>query len=81
MASLKDQIESELNAFFSATFGDAFKCCHLGESVSDYELSTVDLPTENKPWLQLGELAVVIELANGRCFEIAASEWLQINPL
>ena len=77
----KEQIELALNDFFASTFGDAFKSCRFGADVSDYQLSTVALPTERDAWLELGELPVVIELSNGLCFEIGASEWLQITPL
>ncbi|MCR1319969.1 hypothetical protein NR352_23885 [Enterobacter soli] len=77
----KGQIESELNTFFASAFGDAFKSCHLAESASDYQLSTVGLPSADSTWLELGELPIIIELTNGLCFEIAASEWVQITPL
>lgn len=81
MSLNKVQIESELSAFFAYAFGDAFKSCRLSDSASDYQLSTVSLPAAENPWLELGELPVIIELSNGRRFEIAASEWLQITPL
>ncbi|EFA4302765.1 hypothetical protein KZL92_005434 [Escherichia coli] len=81
MTAAKEQIEYELNVFFASAFGDVFKSCRLAESVSDYQISTVSFPTEKNAWLELGELPVIIELSNGRCFEISASEWLQITPL
>ncbi|HAL1791883.1 MULTISPECIES: hypothetical protein [Escherichia] len=81
MTAAKEQIEYELNEFFASALGDVFKSCRLAESVSDYQISTVSFPTEKNAWLELGELPVIIELSNGRCFEISASEWLQITPL
>ena len=81
MTSNRERIVSELNAFFASAFGDAFKSCRLSEGASDYQLSTVGLPTADNLWLELGELPIIIELSNGRCFEIAASEWLQITPI
>lgn len=81
MASDKKSIESGLNTFFTLTFGDAFKRCYLAEDVSDYQLSTVDLPTQESNSIELGELPVIVELSNGHRFEIAASEWVTITPL
>ncbi|EFE0636800.1 TPA: hypothetical protein ACOJBC_004238 [Escherichia coli] len=81
MTAAKEQIEYELNEFFASALGDVFKSCRLAESVSDYQISTVSFPTEKNAWLELGELPVIIELSNGRRFEISASEWLQITPL
>ena len=81
MTAAKEQIEYELNVFFASALGDVFKSCRLAESVSDYQISTVSFPTEKNAWLELGELPVIIELSNGRRFEISASEWLQITPL
>lgn len=81
MTAAKEQIEYELNEFFASALGDVFKSCRLAESVSDYQISTVSFPTEKNAWLELGELPVIIELSNGRCFEISASEWLQITLL
>lgn len=75
----KDELEHEINSFFSQAMGDAFKKVTILQSDVDEFSHHVDLPTEKYKSLEYGMLPIKIEMANGKSFTLTASEWAQVT--
>lgn len=78
----KTELEKDLTRYLYQAFGDALKSVSIEDE--DFTKAMVVFEgqlTEHSEWLEYSDIGLKIELANGKRFELSASEWAQITPI